>query len=48
MRSLKRRTRTRDRRTRDCGDREEKGRVQRYFCVFRISAVEITCKTACK
>lgn len=42
--------RARDHRARDCGERKEKGRVQRYFCTFRhkISAMEITCKTACK
>lgn len=34
----------------ETGEREDKGRVQRYFCTFRheISAMEITCKTACK
>lgn len=40
------RIRARDQRTRDSGEREERGRVQRYFCVFRhkIGAMEITCK----
>lgn len=40
------RRRARDQGTGDFGEREERGRVQRYFCVFRhkISAMETTCK----
>lgn len=38
--------RAKDQRPGDSGEREERGRIQRYFCAFRhkISAMEITCK----